>query len=200
LVIFYLFIPFLNPQIPKLFSQTPVTFRALSPSYDKMDAKTYNSLVEAEADAVYRFILKCTKHEEDAQDIVQDAFEKVWMNKENIDGTKAKSYLFSTAYHTMIDRIRKVKRITPLEEHHEDMNFYTEEYTGTKEMVENAVNQLPADQKTVILLRDYEGYSYEEIGAMTQLSESQVKVYIHRARTFLRNYIEKTENYYYGNQ
>ena len=79
------------------------------------------------------------------------------------------------------------------------MNFYTEEYTGTKEMVENAVNQLPPDQRSVILLRDYEGYSYEEIGEMTKLSESQVKVYIHRARTFLRNYIEKTESYYYGN-
>ena len=76
-----------------------------------MDAKTYNSLVEAEADAVYRFILKSIKHEEDAQDIVQDAFEKVWMNKENIDGAKAKSYLFSTAYHTMIDASRRWKNI-----------------------------------------------------------------------------------------
>jgi RNA polymerase sigma factor (sigma-70 family) len=67
-------------------------------------------------------------------------------------------------------------------------------------MIEEAMKQLPPDQRSVILLRDYEGYSYEEIGEMTKLSESQVKVYIHRARTFLRNHIEKTESYYYGNK
>jgi len=165
-----------------------------------MNEKEYNILVENQADAVYRFILKCTKHEEDAQDVVQDAFEKIWMNRQNIHNEKAKSYLFSTAYHTMIDKIRKVKRITSLEEHHEDMHFYTEEYTGTGEMIERALNQLPADQKSVIVLRDYEGYAYNEIGDITGLSESQVKVYIHRARTFLKNYIEKTENYVHGNK
>jgi RNA polymerase sigma-70 factor (ECF subfamily) len=165
-----------------------------------MDAKAYNSLVEAQADAVYRFILKCIKHSDDAQDIVQDAFEKVWINKENINREKAKSYLFSTAYHTMIDRIRKVKRISALEKEHEYVQYFNEEYTGTTEMINNAVNQLPPDQRSVILLRDYEGYAYDEIGAITGLSESQVKVYIHRARTFLRNYIEKTESYCHGNK
>jgi RNA polymerase sigma factor (sigma-70 family) len=165
-----------------------------------MNAKEYNLLVENQADAIYRFILKCTKHSDDTQDIVQDAFEKIWMNKENINKEKAKSYLFSTAYHTMIDRIRKVKRMTVLEDHHENMHYYSEEYTGTAELIENAVNQLPADQRSVVLLRDYEGYAYNEIGEITGLTESQVKVYIHRARTFLRNYIEKTESYCHGNK
>src|SRR5665213_1273191 len=132
-----------------------------------MDAKAYNSLVEAQADAVYRFILKCTKHSDDAQDIIQDAFEKVWINKENINAEKAKSYLFSTAYHTMIDRMRKVKRITALASEHEYVHSYDEEYTGTMEMINDAVNQLPADQRSVILLRDYEGYAYNEIGEIT---------------------------------
>jgi RNA polymerase sigma factor (sigma-70 family) len=80
------------------------------------------------------------------------------------------------------------------------MHAYEEEYTGTAELIENAVNQLPADQRSVVLLRDYEGYAYNEIGEITGLSESQVKVYIHRARTFLRNYIEKTESYCHGNK
>jgi RNA polymerase sigma factor (sigma-70 family) len=78
-----------------------------------MNAKEYNLLVATQADAVYRFILKSTRSSDDAQDIVQDAFEKIWMTKENINNAKAKSYLFSTAYHTMIDRIRKVKRCMP---------------------------------------------------------------------------------------
>jgi RNA polymerase sigma factor (sigma-70 family) len=165
-----------------------------------MNAKEYNLLVEAQADAVYRFILKSTRDSDDSQDIVQDAFEKIWVNKENINAEKGKSYLFSTAYHTMIDRMRKVKRITALEEHHENNHFVEKEYTGTTELIENAVNQLSADQRSVVLLRDYEGYAYNEIGEITGLTESQVKVYIHRARTFLRNYIEKTESYCHGNK
>jgi len=52
-----------------------------------------------------------------------------------------------------------------------------------------AVDKLPEIQKSVVLLRDYEGCSYEEIGKITHLTESQVKVYIYRARVFLKNYI-----------
>jgi RNA polymerase sigma-70 factor (ECF subfamily) len=45
----------------------------------------------------------------------------------------------------------------------------------------------------VVLLRDYEGYNYQEIGELTNLSESQVKVYIYRARLFLKKYIGSIE-------
>ena len=59
--------------------------------------------------------------------------------------------------------------------------------------LEKALNKLPEIQKSVVLLRDYEGYSYEEIGEICGLKESQVKVYIFRARTFLKNYIGSIE-------
>jgi RNA polymerase sigma-70 factor (ECF subfamily) len=61
------------------------------------------------------------------------------------------------------------------------------------EILSEAVKLLPEIQRTVILLRDYEGYSYKEIGDITELSEAQVKVYIYRARVFLKNYIGKME-------
>jgi RNA polymerase sigma-70 factor (ECF subfamily) len=56
-----------------------------------------------------------------------------------------------------------------------------------------AVDRLPEIQRMVVLLRDYEGYSYQELGELTNLNESQVKVYIYRARVFLKNYIGKME-------
>jgi RNA polymerase sigma-70 factor (ECF subfamily) len=56
-----------------------------------------------------------------------------------------------------------------------------------------AVNKLPEIQRMVLLLRDYEGYSYQEIEELTNLNESQVKVYIYRARVFLKGYIGKME-------
>ncbi len=165
-----------------------------------MNTSAYNELVNEHADGLYRFILKNIKDESEAQDVVQDAFEKLWINKDKVELKKAKSWLFSTAYHTMIDNIRKVKRIDTLDEYHEEKHFYADEYMGTGDLLEKGLNKLPAIQKSVVLLRDYEGYSYDEIAEITQLNVGQVKVYIHRARTFMRNFIEKMENYSYGNK
>ena len=66
-------------------------------------------------------------------------------------------------------------------------------YSDIKSVLSEALNKLPDIQKSVILLRDYEGYVYKEIGKITDLTESQVKVYIFRARAFLKNYIGKLE-------
>ena len=67
-------------------------------------------------------------------------------------------------------------------------------YTGTKELIDHHLDQLPEIQKSVLLLRDFEGYDYNEIGKITKLNESQVKVYIFRARKSLKEFIVKTEN------
>jgi RNA polymerase sigma factor (sigma-70 family) len=161
-----------------------------------MNTKEYNNIVEKHADGLFRFILKNIKDEAVAQDVVQDAFEKMWITHERVDYEKAKSYLFTTAYHTLIDHIRKNKRITQLEEHHTAAFFYTAEYSGTRELIDRAIQHLPESQKSVLLLRDYEGYSYNEIAEITGLNESQVKVYIHRARMFMRAFIQKMEGFY----
>jgi RNA polymerase sigma factor (sigma-70 family) len=81
-----------------------------------MTEKEYNQCVSQYADNVYRFILKNLGHKEDSQDVVQTAFEKLWVNREQVDNERSKSYLFTVAYHQMIDHIRKQKRITLQEE------------------------------------------------------------------------------------
>jgi RNA polymerase sigma factor (sigma-70 family) len=63
-----------------------------------------------------------------------------------------------------------------------------------KKILENALSRLSDMQRSLVLLKDYEGYSYEEIGQITGLNESQVKVYLHRARLQLKNYLVKPEN------
>jgi RNA polymerase sigma factor (sigma-70 family) len=158
-----------------------------------MTTSEYNKCVEDHADGLYRFILKNIKDNEEARDVVQDAFEKMWKNIQNINSAKAKSYLFTTGYHTMIDKIRKKKFVSDFTEVNEESLFHTEHYSDLKKIINDAVNLLPDTQKAVILLRDYEGYSYEEIGNITGLNESQVKVYIYRARLFLKEYIGTIE-------
>lgn len=159
-----------------------------------MTAAEYNLCVDNYADGVYRFILKSIGDEEQARDVVQEAFTRLWERHGDVKNEKAKSYLFTTAYHTMIDFIRKNKKQTRLESYHtSDMTTESGNF-DLKQILNEAVEKLPDIQKSVILLRDYEGYSYEEIGQLTGLNESQVKVYIYRARVFLKNYIGSLQN------
>lgn len=155
-----------------------------------MTTREYNAVVDAWSDGVFRFIRKNLTNEDDARDVVQNAFEILWKNHEQVQYEKAKSYLFSTAYHNMIDFIRKNKRMDYVEEMDEGAKGGTAEMQiDVKEAIEKALTKLPDVQKNCILLRDYEGYNYEEIGKILELSESQVKVYIFRARQTLKNHL-----------
>ena len=156
-----------------------------------MTAAEYNRCVDEFSDRVFRFVLKNIQDEEKAKDIVQDSFEKMWVKVKGIAYEKSRSYLFTTAYHTMIDYIRKERKIEKTNEIEKisDLLYEENSYSDLKEILNEGLSKLPDMQKSVLLLRDYEGYSYKEIGDVTDLNESQVKVYIYRARVFLKNYI-----------
>jgi RNA polymerase sigma factor (sigma-70 family) len=160
-----------------------------------MTEREYNQCVSDYSDNVYRFIVKNLRHEEDARDIVQTAFEKLWRNREMVEPDKSKSYLFTVAYNQMIDHIRKNKRVQLKEEFVEDGRVqYQSGNSSLKKTLMEALNRLSETQKSLVMLKDYEGYSYEEIGQIMGLNESQVKVYLHRARLTLRNYLVSPEN------
>ena len=159
-----------------------------------MTVEEYNKSVDLYSDGIYRFALKTLKDQEKAKDIVQDTYEKLWVKHSDVSYEKVKSYLFTTAYHGSIDLIRKDSRKGDIESAPISEISTTEQYNDISEVLSNAVEQLPDIQRSVLLLRDYEGYSYEEIGEITGLNESQVKVYIFRARLFLKNYLVSIEN------
>ncbi len=158
-----------------------------------MKLEEYNISVDKHSDGVFRFILKNIKDEDKARDIVQDSFEKLWRNVENVNFLKVKSYLYTTAYRTMIDLIRREKRKEDFD--HVDVSEYShsQHYTDLKEILDQALDRLSDIQRSVVLLRDYEGYNYQEIAEITELSESQVKVYIYRARKKMKEYIGRME-------
>jgi RNA polymerase sigma-70 factor (ECF subfamily) len=161
-----------------------------------MTDKQYNECVDLYADNVFRFIVKNIRNEEDARDIVQTAFEKMWRNRESVENDKSKSFLFTVAYNQMIDHIRKNKRITLQEDFNEQAGVYEmpTNQNNAKKMIHEALGRLNETQRSLVMLKDYEGYNYEEIGKITGLNESQVKVYLHRARLTLRNYLVSREN------
>lgn len=159
-----------------------------------MTEREFNACVDAHADGVYRFILKNLGHAEDTRDIVQSAFEKMWKNRASVVNETAKSYLFTVAYHQMIDHIRKNKRVQFSEMLPEDLRIESPVNPEVQKLIDKALEQLTPLQRSLVLLKDYEGYSYKEIGEITELNESQVKVYLHRARLILRTYIGNPQN------
>ena len=158
-----------------------------------MTVKEYNRSVEEYADSVYRFIRGNLKDEERSNDIVQDSYEKLWRHVAEIEYPVVKSWLFATAYNDMIDIIRKEKRMTSLEPAHENELTYESQYSDLNDILHEALERLPEQQKISVMLRDYEGYSYKEIGDITGFSEAQVKINIYRGRIALKNFIGKIE-------
>ena len=159
-----------------------------------MTDREYNECVSTYADNVYRFILKNLRHEEDARDVVQSAYEKMWKHRENVDAVTAKAYLFTVAHNQMIDHLRKAKRVSLKEEFSEQAMVTDRQHHNLKKVLNEALARLNETQRSLVMLKDYEGYSYEEIGKIMGLSESQVKVYLHRARIQLKNYLVRPEN------
>jgi len=156
-----------------------------------MSETEYNKCVDLYADRVYRFILKNTKQEADARDVVQNAFTKLWLKHQEVNFEKARPYLFTTAYRDMIDQIRKVKRIQSTDSIPETakINEGNETTTDLQDLLHKGLERLNEVQRSIILLRDYEGYSYKEIADMIELSETQVKVYLFRARKKLKQFL-----------
>ena len=93
----------------------------------------------------------------------------------------------------MIDQIRKNKKTEEMDQAAEDTYSHNEQYNDLKEVISAALDTLPDIQKSVIVLRDYEGYSYQEIADITNLSEAQVKVYIYRGRMALKKHLGSLE-------
>ena len=158
-----------------------------------MTVAEYNHAVDQYADGLYRFVVKNLGDGHYSRDVVQDTFEKLWVRLETVSYLKVKTYLFTAAYHTMIDHIRKEKRYTGLAAGRDEREV-SGSYSDLGEVLESAISRLPEDQRAVVMVSDYEGYAYRESAEITGLSESQVKVYIYRARVFLKHYVGSMEN------
>lgn len=157
-----------------------------------MNRKEYNHTVDRCADNLYRFILKSCRSRELAEDVVQDSFLRLWEMLSVITPEKAKSFLFKVAYNRMIDLLRREKKYGE-NDSLEVRETPASAFNDLPDILETALARLPQVQQTVVLLRDYEDYSYREIGEIVGLSEAQVKVYIFRARSQMKSYLRSPD-------
>lgn len=128
----------------------------------------------------------------EAGDIVQECFEVLWRNKEKVELVSAKSYLFSVAHKKIIDTMRSDVKMQDFDTLSIELITKPDE-TDNEQLVQLAINQVPALYKELLTLRDLESYSYKEIEAITGLSENQLKVYLFRARKAIKEKILQLE-------
>jgi len=163
-----------------------------------MQVEEFNSLVKRMRDKMYRLALRVVKNEEEAHDVVQDSFIKVWNKREKLAEIENKdAYCMTIARNMGIDKLRGRKMTTTdIDEQYDltaDIPDPERTLVAKQELsiVMKVVNSLPENHRTVIQLRDIEGYTYKEISTMTGYSIEKVKVYLHRARTKLRQKISR---------
>lgn len=159
-----------------------------------ISVKQYNEAVHEYTQNVFRFLMKSLKDKQAAEDLLQDCFLRLWENRDKVDKLKIKSWLFAVAHNSMINYVKKDHRTTNLFGNENNQVVYQKHRFDLKIIIDAALNKLPAIQKSILLLRDLEGYEYKEIAEILDLNESQVKVYLFRARVKIKNSIKSIMN------
>jgi RNA polymerase sigma factor (sigma-70 family) len=147
----------------------------------------YNQSVHQYSNRVCRFVDKLLMDEAVAKDITQDAYLKLWENRERVDFDKVRAWLFTTAYRLSMDHLKRQNRFVG--EKYLPEQSHEQASPDLTSIVNQSLGLLSEVQRSIVLLKDYEGYTYEEIGQMLDLNESQVKVYLFRARKRVKEHI-----------
>ena len=175
--------------------------RACLESMRRGDPACLGDFFEAWGDRLYRLSLRLTGDPAAAEDVVQEAFLKLMAGADSIEGrSRLTTWLYRVAYNASMDRLREGKRTTPVPEEQDDgalpmpsllvdFRFSPEAMLKDAEVrraLDEAIASLPPSLRAAFLLRDVEGLSTAEAAEALSLTETNLKVRLHRARLLLR--------------
>ena len=148
------------------------------------------------ADVLYRFACKSLGSRAAAQDAVQNAYESLWKNKERVEEGSAKAWLCKVVYRNGVDEYRRQSKLgnAAILESDDQEDAGKKGGSFLKKELDAALQKLDESSRMLVLLKDYEGYSYAEIAEITGLNVQQVKTYLHRSRKRLQHLLGKLEN------
>ena len=152
----------------------------------------YRQAVDQHKQRVYSLALYSLRAREDAEDVTQEVFIKLWQHWQKVDLDKIGAWLMRVTRNSVIDHIRKRNpeqnqadldvEIQPAKESEENEL----DRTSIQQQLKLAIAELNEPFRSIIIMRDIQGFSYSDIEQTLEMSESQVKVYLHRARRKLR--------------
>jgi RNA polymerase sigma-70 factor (ECF subfamily) len=168
-----------------------------------MNLEAFESRVLPVKNKLFRFALRFLGNEEEARDVVQDVFIRVWNGRDQMDDVQNwEAWCMRITKNLSLDRLRTLtrKQTRPIEEsynvRHDALTPHELTEVGeSMEKISQMIASLPEKQRQVIHLRDVEGYSYQEICDILGLDMSQVKVNLFRARNSVREKLTKINAY-----
>lgn len=157
-----------------------------------MTTREYNDCVRRYGDDLYRFALRYAGETMAAEDAVQDTFVLLWEQHQEVNADKVKGWLIRILYRRLIDEHRHetVKMRNEKEEMWKEESWRQHEGFELHDALQQALNQLPEQQRILLLMRDLEGYDYAEMASQTGISVDQVGVYLFRARKTMKKLME----------
>jgi RNA polymerase sigma factor (sigma-70 family) len=168
-----------------------------------MNLEAFQNSVLPVKNKLFRFALKFLRNEEEAKDVVQEVFIKVWNGREQMDEIQnVEAWCMRITRNLSLDRIRSItrKQTEPIEEsyhlRHDALTPHESAEVGeSMKRIAEFISSLPEKQRQIIHLRDVEGYSYNEISEILELDMNQVKVNLFRARNAVREKLMKINAY-----
>lgn len=147
-----------------------------------MTDKEYKEQIDLHADDVLRYLAKNIKDGEVAKDILQDTFVSLWENKEKVEPSKIKNWLFTVAHNNMLKLLRynKIRQNSFIEENSSESNL------ENTQLIDQLLKQLPNRMRQCLMLKDWQGFSIKEISGILDISEENVKINIFRAKIKLK--------------
>ena len=165
-----------------------------------MDRKEFEIQVMSLKDKVFRFSRTLLGNTDEAEDVTQDIYEKLWLKKEEISKyNNVESFVIQSTKNLCYDRIKhknvvlnssteiKATSNTSVEPENENIE--------TSELIRNAIKNLPKKQKTIMHLRDIEGYEFSEIVKITGDELNSIRVNLSRARKAVKDELIKKMSY-----
>jgi RNA polymerase sigma-70 factor (ECF subfamily) len=167
----------------------------------KGDASAFETIFELYKKRVFGVALKMLKSETDAEEVVQDVFLSIWLAKRNLGQVNdPEAYLFTITYNTIYTRLKKASHnqelLNTIIHHLTEIQNTTDETIAAREthkLINEAIQQLPPQQRTVYELSKQEGLKYDEIAELMHLSKNTVRNHLSEAMKTIRTFLKKTE-------
>ena len=162
------------------------------------DITVFSELIEKYKDMAFNIAFQICKNTEDAEEVVQDSFVKVYKSLNDFKGnSKFSTWLYSIVYRTAISKIRK-KQITTvdIDEHYNSIGDTQEQLSllknkEQKKYIEYALNYLSAEDRTIITLYYLESNSISEISQIIGMNDNNIKIRLYRARKLMYSKLEE---------